>query len=803
MIYFSYFKDNNNNQYTLALHTNYHNKDKESMVYVKDMGVSISSQMESDELYKSYKCSHFQFSFYTDNPIEIVKDFGFLNTYVVLYKEDKKTKRNILQFQGYVTNNSFNGDFAHSKNFLTLQAQDPLSTLKYRKYKRVNSTSGLVTIKDIVLSMLSDLGVYNDVYITNSLCVPNGNTVNVFEQIEVQEDNFFNEDNEPYTCMEVLDEIMKMLNLSIVPVGDQVYILSYDSVRNGYDSYLHFFFNSTEAVNIVNGIGAVIIDYPDRMGTWFRNGEVSLNHTLRLHGKHFASNDTQISILPPINKFVVKNDVYPYESLLPYLDKLSLYNQTKVYDNVGKITTYMSNVIDSKFTSYIIESGDGKRYEPKTTVISNDGNKENIIIFDVNEILNNERKITPHRFHLRVLGNYNSPISSNIKTFCYTRMDDGKVYQNNAPLENLELTHTLIKDNMVCVPVQTQTVNIEKDENYVIKLGEIEWLFSVYGQYNASLKSTPIPMMEVRLSKIPVSSDNYIVLNGKWEAYDNYLCLPISDHNRVEKVVSSRMGIPAEIKLGDNLYWNSETETWVGEKTICKLPLQYNKDSKAYGVSYPFKNNITYNSFLGDKRGLALPLTNPHYNLSEIDFQDLTITILRPETHHNLDEYNSVKSWKLSDFNVEIVTKDSEQRYIPIKQEHNLEYENNVEGETYEEKTINLKFNTNIKNGYNKSDLYYWEDNKHKRLKHLLNRSNGELLQIEHHIINNHLNQYNHPNIHLLTTLNNTEEVKPYTLFHYQPYINDYMVVNKIQRDYYRDTQTIELIEKHNNAHKI
>ena len=46
------------------------------------------------------------------------------------------------------------------------------------------------------------------------------------------------EDDEPMTMQEVLEEVCKYLNVTAVADGDKVYFLDYDAIKNGINTFV-------------------------------------------------------------------------------------------------------------------------------------------------------------------------------------------------------------------------------------------------------------------------------------------------------------------------------------------------------------------------------------------------------------------------------------------------------------------------------------------------------------------------------------------------------------------------------------
>ena len=92
-----------------------------------------------------------------------------------------------------------------------------------------------ISFLDIILLLLKDCGYQGDLYIHDSYTRINGKTLNelnantVYELLYASPGNFYNDDEEktPWTLYEVLEEILKFMNMSIMPYGEDIYIIDY------------------------------------------------------------------------------------------------------------------------------------------------------------------------------------------------------------------------------------------------------------------------------------------------------------------------------------------------------------------------------------------------------------------------------------------------------------------------------------------------------------------------------------------------------------------------------------------------
>lgn len=92
-----------------------------------------------------------------------------------------------------------------------------------------------ISFLDLILLLLSDCGYSGNLYVHNSYTRVNTKTLSelnantVLDVLYAAPSNFYDDDaaHTPWTLYEVLEEVMKFLNMSLVPYGDDVYIIDY------------------------------------------------------------------------------------------------------------------------------------------------------------------------------------------------------------------------------------------------------------------------------------------------------------------------------------------------------------------------------------------------------------------------------------------------------------------------------------------------------------------------------------------------------------------------------------------------
>lgn len=221
--------------------------------------------------------------FFTDDPVEITSQVNDTFDHLLRYQASvrllcknfvpdffcsscRDAVVNILRneeciFVGYVEPQAFSQGYNEDYDEVKLTCIDCLSALSYSNYRNVGAAAVLYdalkgkaaqrTFYDIIAEILNDVGeaanymgggTFKIMY-DGSKALSNGTgdeIYNIFQNISINELLFFgDEEDDMWTQEDVLNEILKYLNLHIVQEGTTFYIFSWESIRN--DSRLNFY----------------------------------------------------------------------------------------------------------------------------------------------------------------------------------------------------------------------------------------------------------------------------------------------------------------------------------------------------------------------------------------------------------------------------------------------------------------------------------------------------------------------------------------------------------------------------------
>jgi len=138
----------------------------------------------------------------------------------------------ITQWEGYVTPNVYAQDFSNTWFELEVECVDPLSVLDLIPY----GNNIPKTFKDIIVEAFTHLPQCE----LNNICVQKGIQMNNAEplaQLSVANSNWYDEEGNPASYKEVLEEIARYLNMTFIYNKGSLYLIDKTSLTEGFWSY--------------------------------------------------------------------------------------------------------------------------------------------------------------------------------------------------------------------------------------------------------------------------------------------------------------------------------------------------------------------------------------------------------------------------------------------------------------------------------------------------------------------------------------------------------------------------------------
>lgn len=290
MYKYGFFRDISDNLYKVVIITDYQDykvgQGQGQEITLLSNPVSVEYE-GADDVFAPYRCSTMTVRFLQERFDESLNNSLGNNVFVTLQKEEGGKYKTM--WQGFSTPNAYNQPFINVVgDEFELECQDALSTLKYCYFSKQNTKNHL-TIKDYIqLAFLQLNGLFKR-------CIYPTTPNNILDMCIPQE-NWFDEDDEPMSYLEILEEICKYLGLTLTSEGEDILLLDPHC-----DEYFAFSLESGEIQPI----------------TFIREG-------ITLNKEDVSSNDCNISLLPSYNKVSLTAKHYPVEKKIQKYQDMEL-----------------------------------------------------------------------------------------------------------------------------------------------------------------------------------------------------------------------------------------------------------------------------------------------------------------------------------------------------------------------------------------------------------------------------------------------------------------------------------------------
>lgn len=292
MYRYGYFRNLANELYKVIIITDYqhyhNNLGQGQGEEITLLANPIEIQYEgADDVFAPYRCSTMTVRFLQENFDEELNNTLGNNVFVSLQREEKGKYKTI--WQGFATPNAYNQQYTNVLgDTFELECQDALSTLKYCYFEKQHTNKHL-TIKDYIqLAFLQLNGLFK-------MCIY-PTTPNNFLDMCIPQENWFNEDNEPMSWLQILEEICKYLGFTLTTEGQDVLLLDPHSTQ-----YNLFELQSGRKFPTVRIIEEITLNRDD-----------------------VSSNDCNISLLPSYNKVSLTAKHYPVEKKIQKFEDMEL-----------------------------------------------------------------------------------------------------------------------------------------------------------------------------------------------------------------------------------------------------------------------------------------------------------------------------------------------------------------------------------------------------------------------------------------------------------------------------------------------
>jgi len=698
---------------------------------------------------------------------------------------------------GFGTPNTYNQSFEGVFDEVSINAQDALSTLKYVDYEPVNNTRSIVSFSDIIKTYISELGTYRYVYITDSIVARTEDFQDILHSLYIHENNFFDEDNKPMKVMEVIEQICQYLHISVIPYGDALYFLNYDGIQNEHNRYYLWVADNQDfsKFNLDNPTYTLISD------------KITLQDYHFILPVDFAENGTTLNVLDAFNKVTIKDDLYPYDSII---------KEAELKENENKYIqgqSYHDTVPSS------IETGGNILFSSNTMTKVKwgflDSMEEHLLYLSFKNYNISDNLPTTVNTFWYPLDNYdaqNGDLTPN-----YT--EDTTINANNR--WNINTTQNFIG---ACI-MDFKDIKYKRDEGPNITSIDTDRVIAIFqkcpsaysnrhldGEANISYdkkKFSPYlaptqKMIEFVSNDVVIDKDTVIKIEGTFKFYGRLSTIPFEVENNATKVSTECCFVWCRLRCG-NKYWNGTEWTVIGGgNTYFKLPIEWEDGKNAYYTDYKIISFDNTNDKKGYNDYYTVPVPVEDNNTYS---RDITFTIYRTISPR-LERMTPLTILRNFNISTKVVTNVADTKLLSKDNGSDTEYNQTnysadyAKLEDYPE--ISSKISTWMKKYPNNSSVLvcpkFYENgwiniNSHlfQRLYTIYNKGLNKIYIPEDNIINSVQNHYRTPTITLSVNLKESLNIKPWATLNYE-YFNGYnFVVNSSSYDYRWNKHTINL----------
>lgn len=222
---------------------------------------------------------------------------------------------------GFIKPELYTQEYSSDKFNLELNCYSAMSVLEYIEYKQAGEERGFISLWELLKKCIEESqGLYTAVHIPHVYGISQSeynNWRNPLEQMMISEQNFFDEDDNAMSMLEVLKEIMKLMNWTCVDWRGELYFVDVNNEIGEYYKY-------TADMSSYTQIQADEMNVQD-IG--------------------FAGSDHTLDVLPGYNKASVRCSNYPVGEALPNtsfdnMELLTVKDEKTVLNEGYRITHY-------------------------------------------------------------------------------------------------------------------------------------------------------------------------------------------------------------------------------------------------------------------------------------------------------------------------------------------------------------------------------------------------------------------------------------------------------------------------------
>lgn len=664
------------------------------------------------------------------------------------YKYDKFCYT--LEWVGFSTPETFSMNYSHMSDVFTLNCQDALSVLKYRKYKWIGeATTAIASFRDIILNALQEIGTYKKIYVTGNTRIP-GYYAEALYNIQEQQFNNFDEDENATDTLSVLEQIFQYMNYTAVPYKDSLYIINPNAIVEGWNDYCVW--QLPDSGYIMNFGGGTYAD------TY--NENIYFPYTIT---EDTFLGETIISSNNVYNSATLTNDIYYITDVSPNLNNDENFTNKSYHDKnvnyAGSRYYWRYNTMESAVVAIKTH-----QYNPDTFTYScsliDDMTQTYNVTFNIT--LSETEVETPNYgqyldYHPTcvVMDNYGVSTTRETSKSRY-------IYFHARPWIGNAMPGT--------TPDGTVMNNTQTSDNFRNKIKE---------------QTKKQPMVEIVTKGFWNNSGLYMCITGNWTFYYNKYNISwpyIFDQSLNATANANNTYFEyAKITYGHYYLANGASPgsyTWSTTEQFVKLYYDIKENQKYFGSTFRF----TQTSSAHEGIIVLLPVLNYIGTIS--------VTIYRPTGAYR----NTMSAALLNNFDIKILTEREIYDEEYKGNDDNMEYKTEMKPDAVSEyKSLKSLLNTYDKINVNYSQVLKGSQTYLSNMTPIYQLSSGNLMDAEENIVKAVANQYTTPTINLEITTRN--HITPLSLVSWRQFNGKQFIVNSLSIDYEREEEKVSLVE--------
>lgn len=285
----------------------------------------VNYSAEDSHIYSPIKCGGATIGIITDYYIPDFYTGAVQGVKVWFYEEIGST--DIVRWVGYIAPTAYSQNFDKYLEEIQLDCIDGIAVLKDIPYS-FTEVKTIVNFSDIIFNCLKKSDCYKSFYISDNVQLTANGTDSIIDRLKIAQANFFDEkddanqsdDDVAWSCYDVLFELCQFLGYVMFPDGEDVYIVDYDAIKSGNNTYFKYSLDTTS------------IQQPSK---------VTVSVSSHIDANSYAENGTQLSLDEVFNKVTVKDEFNTYEDLFPMFGNSSTERNITSVSDTGCDTKYV------------------------------------------------------------------------------------------------------------------------------------------------------------------------------------------------------------------------------------------------------------------------------------------------------------------------------------------------------------------------------------------------------------------------------------------------------------------------------